>query len=173
MQLSGEGTAPELQAQLTELFANMGRAIAALRRADPATISHFEYGVLIRLAPGCTLRPGELADAEGLDPSTMSRRVAALEERGLVGRRPDPEDRRAHRIAITDAGRDLLAASRAAQVALVTDALGDWTPAERDDLARILGRLNDSLVAARPARPPHDAATAAAPAAPTTTGVPA
>ena len=64
-----------------------------------------------------------------------------------------------------------LAASRAAQVALVTDALGDWTPTERDDLARILGRLNDALVAARPARPPHDAAHAAP--APSTTGDPA
>lgn len=154
MHVSGEGpddpSVAALQAELTALFANMGRAINRLQRQDPTTASRFEFGVLARLAPGCTLRLGELAEADGLDPSTMSRRVAALEERGLVVRRRDPEDGRAHRIGITDAGRARLQASREARVALVTDALAGWTPADRGDLARLLGRLNESLVAAAP-----------------------
>ena len=157
MQLSETGadpSVPALQEELNALFVNLGRAINRLRRADPTTVSRFEYGVLARLASGCTLRLGELAEAEDLDPSTMSRRVAALEDRGLIERRPDPLDGRAQRIAITDAGNALLTTSREAQVALVTDALASWTAADRDDLTQLLARLNDALTALRPVAPP-------------------
>jgi DNA-binding MarR family transcriptional regulator len=54
------------------------------------------------------LRVKELAEAVVLSPTAMSRFVDRVEKAGYVRREPDPDDRRALQITITDAGRDLL-----------------------------------------------------------------
>jgi DNA-binding MarR family transcriptional regulator len=51
------------------------------------------------------LTPGELAAIERVKPPSMTRIVAALEERGLVTRRPSPDDGRVVHVVVTDAGR--------------------------------------------------------------------
>lgn len=108
-------------------------------------VSRSDYGVLLRLAARECTRSKDLADAEGLDASTMSRRIASLVERGLVARNTDPQDRRAHTLALTDAGKQTLLDERARRVALVTDALAEWDEADRGELARLLARLTDTL----------------------------
>ena len=55
--------------------------------------------------PGSQL---ELAQHLGIDRTVMTYLLDDLERAGLIGRRPDPADRRARRIAVTAAGRDLL-----------------------------------------------------------------
>jgi DNA-binding MarR family transcriptional regulator len=65
------------------------------------------YDVLWALYRG-PLRVKELADAVVLSPTAMSRFVDRVEKAGYVRREPDPDDRRALQITITDAGRDLL-----------------------------------------------------------------
>jgi DNA-binding MarR family transcriptional regulator len=50
-------------------------------------------------------RLGELAERLAVDPSVVSRQVAALTRMGLAARRSDPVDRRAQLLGITDAGR--------------------------------------------------------------------
>jgi DNA-binding MarR family transcriptional regulator len=54
------------------------------------------------------LRVKELADAVVLSPTAMSRFVDRLERDGYVRRAPDPDDRRALQVTITDDGRKLL-----------------------------------------------------------------
>jgi DNA-binding MarR family transcriptional regulator len=54
------------------------------------------------------LRVKELAEAVVLSPTAMSRFVDRVEKAGYVRREPDPDDRRALRITITDEGRELL-----------------------------------------------------------------
>ncbi|ANS79579.1 Transcriptional regulator, MarR family [Serinicoccus hydrothermalis] len=105
--------------------------------------------MLVRLAGRQCTRSRDLARAEGLDPSTMSRRLASLEERGLIQRHPDPDDRRAQVLGLTAQGRETLSAERARRVTLITDTLSDWPEHERDQLAALLGRLADSIDAAR------------------------
>jgi DNA-binding MarR family transcriptional regulator len=58
--------------------------------------------------PGRSLRVNELADAVVLSPPAMSRFVDRVERAGYVRREPDPADRRALRVVLTDAGVDLL-----------------------------------------------------------------
>jgi DNA-binding MarR family transcriptional regulator len=65
------------------------------------------YDVLWALYRG-PLRVKELAEAVVLSPTAMSRFVDRVEKAGYVRREPDPDDRRALQITITDAGRDLL-----------------------------------------------------------------
>src|ERR671920_1752671 len=57
---------------------------------------------LVRLGP---LRQGALAELVHADPSTVSRHVTSLVERGLVTRVADETDGRASRLVVTDAGR--------------------------------------------------------------------
>lgn len=54
----------------------------------------------------------ELAAAEQVQPPTMTRIVAGLEEAGLVVREPDPDDRRSARVRISSAGARVLGRSR-------------------------------------------------------------
>jgi DNA-binding MarR family transcriptional regulator len=59
-------------------------------------------------APGRSLRVNELAHEVALSPTGMSRFVDRVEAAGCVRREPDPHDRRALQIVLTDAGVDLL-----------------------------------------------------------------
>ena len=139
----------QLSEQLARAFAVMGRTIhdrgAELPRPD--------FLVLARLAAstrdGDVCRLSDLAQAEGLDPSTMSRRIASLTDRGLVERAPDPDDRRAHQLRLTPEGVRALEAERARRVGVITDALADWDEADKEQLAGLLAQLTDSLEARR------------------------
>jgi DNA-binding MarR family transcriptional regulator len=69
----------------------------------------------------------ELASHSGLDQSTVSRAVATLVGLGLLERVPDPADRRASILAVTAAGRDVLAETREPIENIVRAAYGDAT----------------------------------------------
>jgi DNA-binding MarR family transcriptional regulator len=58
--------------------------------------------------PGRSLRVKELANEVVLSPTAMSRFVDRVEAAGCVRRDPDPQDRRALQVALTDEGIDLL-----------------------------------------------------------------
>jgi DNA-binding MarR family transcriptional regulator len=55
---------------------------------------------------GGELRLGELGQRLGISPSTLTRKLVRLEDRGLVERQPDPVDGRSQRVRLTEAGRD-------------------------------------------------------------------
>ena len=62
----------------------------------------------LRSAPGRRLRVNELAREVVLSPTGMSRFVDRVEAAGYVAREPDPGDRRALQVVLTDAGADVL-----------------------------------------------------------------
>ena len=129
-----------LQHELGRLFAYLGRHIRAGETANSGA-----YAVLARLCTGEALRATDLACGEGTDASTMSRRLAHMAERGLVERVPDPDDRRAWLVRATEAGVAAFRAERARRVALVTDRVADWEPADVEHLADLIGRLNTAF----------------------------
>jgi DNA-binding MarR family transcriptional regulator len=63
------------------------------QRADD-TVSPTQLSVLTLLVHGGPMTPGELARLEKVQPPSMTRVIAGLEERGLVRRAPHPDDRR-------------------------------------------------------------------------------
>ena len=95
------------QAAITgeELTASTQAALASVERLGPITL-------------------GELAAVEQVQPPSMTRIVVRLDECGFVTRVVDPSDRRVARVAITDAGRDLLARSRTRREAYLAPARG-------------------------------------------------
>ena len=122
------------------MFAYLGRQIRASEGGNPGV-----HAVLGRLSKGEALRASDLAAAEGMDASTMSRRLAHMGERGLIERVPDPDDRRAWLVRATEAGVANFHAERSRRMALITDRVADWKPADVVRLTDLIGRLNAAL----------------------------
>lgn len=100
-----------------------------------------QSGVLATLVREGTTRAGDLAAAEGVNPTMLSRILGHLEERALVRRRPDDDDRRVTWCAATPAGRRLIGRLRARREALVVGHLEGLSAAERRALMAALPAL--------------------------------
>ncbi|WP_207400839.1 MarR family winged helix-turn-helix transcriptional regulator [Actinomadura roseirufa] len=96
---------------------------------------------------GGPLRPGEIAVRLAVEAPQVTRQVQRLERAGYVERVPDPDDGRARRIQLTDAGLEALESVRAAGREWMREALGAWTPAERERLAGLVHRMMDDFEA--------------------------
>jgi DNA-binding MarR family transcriptional regulator len=89
------------------------------------------------------LRLSELSDHLHIAARSTTEVVDALEARGLLERRPDPDDRRATLVALTEQGTNVLDAIRAARGTETERAFGKLSQADRTHLARILRKLRD------------------------------
>jgi DNA-binding MarR family transcriptional regulator len=90
------------------------------------------------------LTPRDIAGHEKVQPPSMTRILASLEERGLITRTPHPSDRRQHLVAITPAAKDLLREDRRRREAWLSVQLAGLTLEEREILraaAPILDRI--------------------------------
>jgi DNA-binding MarR family transcriptional regulator len=96
---------------------------------------------LLKTLASQPMRVTELAASTNLDTSTVSRHVAQLERSALVERTPDPDDGRAQRIALSDAGRARLENAFRSRRALLGRALQSWEPDDVAQLDRLLGRF--------------------------------
>ena len=93
-------------------------------------------------------RLGRLACLLSVDPSVVSRQVAALGRAGLVDRRPDPLDGRAQLLAITDQGRDALARYHGEWIGWLVRALDGWRDEDIRALTAGLRRLERDVTQA-------------------------
>lgn len=93
---------------------------------------------------GC--RATDLAAHYQLDKSTVSRQVAALEQLGLVERRPDPDDQRVQALHPTQAGDQVLANATARRQEVFQRRLADWSEDDLDRFAAYLARFNAASI---------------------------
>lgn len=129
----------ELAPRLETVFARFG-----LHSADFAVLA-----TLVRLA-GDGVSQRRLASELGLSAGTVSLRVDRLVRGGLADRQADPDDGRGTLISLTDPGRELFEACAPQHLANAEGLLAGLTQAERDDLARLLGKLLYTLEDADP-----------------------
>ena len=127
-------------AALRLAVARIARRLRQTHAVGDVTLS--EVSVLARLGDGPD-SPGALAELERVRPQAMATTLAALEERGLVGRRPDHDDGRRVVMTITPAGTKVLTDRRSESVRRLAAVLDEeFTPAERDRLAAALPLLD-------------------------------
>jgi DNA-binding MarR family transcriptional regulator len=89
--------------------ARITRAIGAdLAQAGLPDLSWYDLLWTLRRSPGGALRVNQLAREVALSATAMSRFVDRVEAAGHVRREPDPDDRRALRIVVTESGVALL-----------------------------------------------------------------
>jgi len=107
----------------------------------PWDITPAQFRALRVLRRHGDLRLSELSDRLQIAARSTTEVIDALESRHLVARRPDPDDRRATLVEVTEHGTGVLEAIRAARGTEAERAFGQLTPADRADLARILRKL--------------------------------
>lgn len=103
------------------------------------------FVLLSRIAVDGPSRLSALAADVCLDLSTVSRQVAALESAGLVCRAPDPSDKRASLVEVTELGREVFAENRERWLTTWHELLAGWSPQQRRLFAELFTRLNESI----------------------------
>ena len=109
-----------------------------------------EFSALMLLFPLRFMGPmrvTDLAEVKQADPSTVSRQVAQLVKAGLARREADPADGRASRVAVTETGLAACQQLHDARHALVSKALGDWSPEQVAEFAGLFEKFNSSVEA--------------------------
>lgn len=136
------GTTAQLAVRLREAIARVNRRLRQTRPVGEITIA--QISALQSLDAAGALTPRELSDVERVQPPTMTRIVARLEERGLVQRTPHPSDGRQVVLSDSVQGRELLAEYRRARDEWLAKRLGRLAAEERETLhraAEILARI--------------------------------
>ena len=117
-------------------------SLAALAAHDVTPSQVRAIRVLAGQDPG-GVRAKELAELLKIAPRSATEVVDALEAKGVVRRSPDPADRRATLVALTDRGREVSEEVRRARAAESERMFARLTRTDREDLARILRKLQE------------------------------
>jgi DNA-binding MarR family transcriptional regulator len=123
---------------VTRLRVALARLSRRLRKHELAGLTPTQLAALATVERSGPMRLGDLAAAEGIAPSTLTRLVTALEDSGYVRRFADPSDARASTMAITPRGHDMLERLRSETTMVLTESLSLLSPAQRAALAEAL-----------------------------------
>ncbi|MEW9530405.1 MarR family winged helix-turn-helix transcriptional regulator [Microbispora sp. NPDC049125] len=132
----------DVEHQLAVLFRRAHGISAELSRSVHSELDPGAYGLLVRICQVAPVRPSDLAAYLGVGKATVSRQLKGLEDLGLIGREPDPLDRRAHLLGLTEEGRRRLESARDARRELLHSLLSAWPEEDVRLLARMLARFN-------------------------------
>ncbi|MFI9048232.1 MarR family winged helix-turn-helix transcriptional regulator [Streptomyces sp. NPDC053427] len=118
--------------------------VMARRERDAELLDRSAYLLLSRIDAQGPMSIGQLAEAFGLDTSTVNRQTAALLRCGLAKRVVDPEGGMARKLRITEEGGRRLAADREVNCSCLARVVANWSTDEVRELENILVRLNRS-----------------------------
>ncbi|WP_199199450.1 MarR family winged helix-turn-helix transcriptional regulator [Micromonospora sp. RP3T] len=124
----------QLAPQLRDAITRLNRRVRQARPVGDLTVTQLSALTSLKLAGALT--PRELADVERVQPPTMTKIVAKLEERGLVQRTPHPTDGRQVILAATEGGRAVLDQFERARNEWLASRLAALTEEDRDTLRR-------------------------------------
>jgi DNA-binding MarR family transcriptional regulator len=133
-------TIAELASQLRPALLRLTRIVRNQRVDMSVTLT--QLSAMATLRKHGPMSAGELATCERVQPPSMTKVLANLEERGLVRRDVHPTDRRQAVLAITPAGEALLDSERRSRDAWLTRRLATLTPDERALVQRVLPILD-------------------------------
>jgi DNA-binding MarR family transcriptional regulator len=125
-----------LAGSLRDAIGRLGRRMRAERAATDLSLG--QWAALRTLESHGPMTPSELAAHEKVQPPSVTKILARLEQHDYVSRTPDPIDRRQVVVAATPAGRALLADDRRRKDKWVSQRLQTLEPAERAALAAAL-----------------------------------
>ena len=144
---SDAGLASALRISVSRLARRLRAERAAHGLPGLSELSDTQLAALATLERHGAMTPGELAEHEKVQPPSMTRVIAVLEERGLVRREPHATDRRQVVLTVTEEGRDVVQRVRRRREAWLAQRLQELTPDERQILraaAPILEKLSQS-----------------------------
>jgi DNA-binding MarR family transcriptional regulator len=144
------GRGPADGSSLSDELAHLSRVLHALKAsvttgAGPDARERAAHVLLFPLTRLGPLRQGALAELVHADPSTVSRHVTLLVERGLVRRVADELDGRASRLVVTPAGEAVLETMRQERDGMLDQITASWTREELATFTRLLHRFVQGL----------------------------
>jgi DNA-binding MarR family transcriptional regulator len=119
-------------------------------RANEVGLTSAQWHVLSTLARCAKmgespLNQASLADLLDIEPITLSRQIDRLTAAGMIERRPDPSDRRAHLLYLTEKARPLVMAFRDVATEVLNNALAGISAREVDALIDVLERIRANV----------------------------
>jgi DNA-binding MarR family transcriptional regulator len=123
-----------LATTLRDAITRLNRRLRQTRPLADLTLSQLSALTSLDLAGALT--PRELADAERVQPPTLTKIIVKLEERGLIKRSPHPTDGRQVVLSATEAGRSVLAEHRRIRDAWLAHRLAELSAEDREILRR-------------------------------------
>jgi DNA-binding MarR family transcriptional regulator len=125
------------------LIARLGEASRrrVQKALEPEGLHPRHFGVMTMLAAHPGMSQQQLHEQTAIDPSSIVAVLDELEARGLAERRPDPADRRARRVFLTEQGERTLQRIRALVGGLQREFFGALTAEERKTLHALLRKL--------------------------------
>ncbi|MGW0708478.1 MarR family winged helix-turn-helix transcriptional regulator [Streptomyces sp. NPDC002643] len=138
----------EIERLLTRIAYLAGGARQHERRMAEAGLSldRASMWILRNLAEGEPTRPGMLAVRLSVEASHVTRQLRQLENAGHVIRVPDPDDRRAQLVQVTEAGLAASERIREASRRGIGTVLSGWSHDDLRQLADLFGRLADDFI---------------------------
>jgi DNA-binding MarR family transcriptional regulator len=136
----------ELVASATFLLKRLGFAAKdrSLTSYEEIGLHPYHHAILLVVDEGSSETQGAIADTLGYDRGQLVGLLDELEERGLVERRRDPEDRRRHIVRLTPEGKQTLRKVRALARQIEDDFLAPLSDKERAQLHALLLRLAET-----------------------------
>ena len=128
-------------ARLRAVIGKLSRRLRPTPTARAAGLTPTRISVLLSVVREGQVRLSDLAEAEGINPTQLSRAIAHLVETGLVERSADEGDRRAAWLKPTSAGRKLTDRIRRERTDALNVALEGLTEDEREGIATALPAL--------------------------------
>lgn len=115
------------------------------QRARPLGLTRAQWQALAYLQRCEGVNQAQLAELLELEPITLARLIDRMEEAGLMERRDDPGDRRAHLLYLTERAHPLLERGRALGDAVYAETFAGITDREREHLLDLLMRVRGNL----------------------------
>ena len=144
----------QLAIRYGRIYNLMHRVLDRRMVAEGASLARTK--MLHYIAHNAPVRAADVADWFDLAPRTVTQAIDTMERDALVVRVPDPVDRRAKRLDITDKGHQVLRQTEPLRRELVEQAFSLLTEEDIGDFARILDRLElaiETRIGAGPGAP--------------------
>jgi len=136
----------QIYATLQLELATLVRHIAALTPNEtPGNLDRSGFLILHHLKTNGPSGIKAIANHFKLDISTASRQARVLEAKNCVYRMPNPNDKRAYTLAVTDKGEADLASYRKAKIARIQQLFGSWDETDLTEFARLLEKSNQAI----------------------------
>ncbi len=137
----------DIKEYVNQVIALLTDLAKAFRTDEPQEILHMDISfpeicVLGQLSSSQEPTMSELGRKISMDPSTLTRTMDKLVEKDFVVRKPDPEDRRVVRAAITVEGKKIITRFEEQRRKKMESMLTEMTPEERSNLLGIFKTLH-------------------------------
>ena len=128
---------------MVRIVRSFTEATARVAREQGLNLPRLE--VLLCLSAGEGISQQELSERLLVTKGNVCMTLQAMEAEGLVERRTDAADQRAHRLYMTSTGRQRLAKTKPEREALMDRTLGGLSSDEQRTLRRLLGRIEQTF----------------------------